>query len=300
VDTSGASASTISGDANNNPNAVNIIIDTDCGNDPGDVEAIATALALQQRGECNLLGVVTDVYGNVPPSAVSATLNWAGYGKIPVGTFLSATTPAPSNASAVTTIAALPNSIPASAGTTYGTDSVALVRKILAKQKNNSVKIVGIGGASMLYYLYNSSANYNGDGIPLTGAQLMLAKLNATEGIVQMGGAYPSSTADGPSGNPEYNFALDPASDAVYAALNSTGIHVTFLGFQIFSTLPSLYSALANPSSPVYLATTTTTVGPGCGAVCGAWVVLRRHELLDGHPGRKHDQHRDGRECLER
>jgi len=169
---------------------VRIIIDTDTATDCDDAGAMAVAHALQNRGECTVLAVVTSNKDIHSIGGIDAINTWYGRGDIPLGAYKGAAVGKTSSYGGIATNTAL-----------YGhdvtnssqvPDAVTTYRTVLAAQAAASVVIVSVGWANNLGDLLKSPA----DAIsPLTGAALVAEKVKS---VSIMGGRYPSGS--------EYNF----------------------------------------------------------------------------------------------
>jgi hypothetical protein len=225
------------------PGSVNMIIDEDYTGDPDDALAVTTAIALMQRGECNILGFVTDTYNTAPAPAISAILHYCGYGAVPVGAFQSATTPADSAQTwATSVLTAWPtlSTIAGNNGITGASSSIVVGRTLLAHAPNKSLIYFISGSWSTLAYLINSAA----DSIsPLTGSQLFSAKVKE---VFVMGSNQTTGT--------EHNLSEDPTSTAsghtAILAMTPT-IPIYWFPLQmgsVFVNGPSTYSVVNSPN----------------------------------------------------
>ena len=77
------SAGSASGSENKN-DRINVIFETDYGNDADDAIALDAILKYCDAGRMKLLGVSTHKGGDNICPAVDATLTWYGYGKVPL------------------------------------------------------------------------------------------------------------------------------------------------------------------------------------------------------------------------
>ena len=193
---------------------VKIIFDTDFGGDADDLGALVMLHNLHNRGECELLAVMswsTDEY--VIP-AMDAVNRWYGNGDIPMGirSYQSYT----SDWHYTRPLAeALPhklkiNDVPL---------AVELYRKILSEQPGKSVTIVTVGPlANIRDLLMSGPDQYSG----LTGKALIEEKVGK---FVVMGGQFPT-------GDNEWNFNGDMPGVTRYVLENLT-VPVVFSGFEI-------------------------------------------------------------------
>lgn len=181
---------------------VNVIVDSDIGEDVDDVGGFAVLHQLMTLGECNILAmgyVGTHSFG---APAINALNTFYGRSDIPVGTGTSAYTGTDYYG---TLLASFPNRL----GSATPPSALNVYRKALAGAPDGTVTIIFFGELSNLYRLYNSPA----DSIsPLTGEQLVLAKCAK---IVILGGGYPSYGR-------EHDFAVDPAASQVINQLSAS------------------------------------------------------------------------------
>jgi inosine-uridine nucleoside N-ribohydrolase len=144
-------------------NPVPVIFDTDMGNDVDDALALAMLHALESRGECRLLGVT--VTKDNPWAAVYVDLvnTFYGRGQIPVGMVKGGVTP--ENSKMIQTPAerrkadgtlVYPRRL-ASGG--EAVDAVALLRRLLAAERDGSVVIVQVGFSTNLARLLDAPAD---------------------------------------------------------------------------------------------------------------------------------------------
>jgi hypothetical protein len=217
--------------------SVNIIIDTDNDSDEGDTFAISTANYLMNRGEANILAIVTDTASANSTAAAQAICTWYGNASVPVGScqsggFVTQTTACDA------VYAAFPSALKSSGN--HPVDAVKLLRMILSRQPNNSVVYVGIGLYRTLYNLYNSPAdNFSS----LTGAQLIAQKIKFFSIMSgDYGVTYPAS---------EYNNITDATATQVINNLTSMPIY--WIGYTFGnSVITVLNQSLTN--TPAYIA----------------------------------------------
>ena len=143
--------------------AVPVIFDTDMGNDVDDALALAMLHALESRGECRLLGVT--VTKDNPWAAVYVDLvnTFYGRGQIPVGMVKGGVTPesspmiqAPSERRRPDGALLYPRRLASGA---EAVDAVALLRRLLAAEKDGSVVIVQVGFSTNLARLLAAPAD---------------------------------------------------------------------------------------------------------------------------------------------
>jgi hypothetical protein len=179
---------------------VPVIVDTDIFSDADDVGALATAFALQLRGEARVIAVGVNTRRSRPRVARSswrcaaAVAQFYGAGRTPLGTHK------PDNGTTVNTDEfAGPCARRASAHTRAPRSVVRVFRRALSRQVNGRAVIVETGYSQNLAALLASPPD---DISRLTGRQLVARKVNR---LVIMGGGYPSRAE-------ENNLAGDPAS----------------------------------------------------------------------------------------
>ncbi len=144
--------------------AIPVIFDTDMGNDVDDALALAMLHALESRGECRLLGVT--VTKDNPWAAVYVDLvnTFYGRGQIPVGMVKgSGVTPensrmiqAPAERRREDGTLVYPRRLASGA---EAPEAVALLRRLLAEEKDGSVVIVQVGFSTNLARLLDAPAD---------------------------------------------------------------------------------------------------------------------------------------------
>lgn len=197
-----------------NPNEpVQMIFDTDMGNDVDDALALAIIHAMIDRGKCDLLGI-TLTKSNLNAARYCKAFNMA-YGRpdIPIG--LVANGPEPDDGRYVANVL----NVKKEDGTPafpypadfVPEDSVVLLRKLLAAAKDNSVVIVQVGFSTNLARLLDTP----GDAIsPLTGRELAAKKVRL---VSAMAGAF-TFPNDRFKNHREYNIIKDiPAAQKFFA-----------------------------------------------------------------------------------
>lgn len=157
---------------------MSVIYETDYGNDADDALALEFICKYNDMGKLKLLGVGTHKEGaNVCP-AVDGSLNWYGYGRVPVA---KSPTPVsrPNEGNHYADSVALcrdSKGKPAFRQTKKGKfeDAVEFYRRTLAKQPDNSVAIISVGFATNLALLLDSKPDKFS---PLTGRELVAKKV---------------------------------------------------------------------------------------------------------------------------
>lgn len=190
---------------------LNVIFETDMGNDVDDALAIDMLYKYARQGQIRLMAVMLNKEGEFPPKYIDLLNTWYGQRRIPIGV---------SNNSAKSIVA----------GTNYTqvvceeTDEQGralykrsirdynkllpapkLYRKLLAKAKDHSVTIVSVGFSTNLALLLETEAD---EYSPLSGRQLVAQKVGR---LVTMAGHMENPTFR------EYNVVNDiPACQKVY------------------------------------------------------------------------------------
>lgn len=142
---------------------VPVIFDTDMGNDVDDALALAMLHSLESRGECRLLGVT--VTKDNPWAAVYVDLvnTFYGRGQTPVGMVKGGVTPesspmiqSPSERRRPDGTLVYPRRLASGA---EAVEAVALLRRLLAAEKDGSVVIVQVGFSTNLARLLDAPAD---------------------------------------------------------------------------------------------------------------------------------------------
>jgi len=176
--------------------AVPIIFDTDIGTDVDDAGALAVLHILADQGEAEILATMSANQNRWCAPAIDVINTYYGRGDIPIGS--SKTGPSPEEWYH-DSVSDYPHDLTTSDD---ATDAVALYRKILAAQPDQSVTIVVVGWLTNMADLLSSKPDQYS---PLTGRQMVKAKVKE---LVSMGGKWPNSGKD----EGEYNFRMDPAA----------------------------------------------------------------------------------------
>jgi inosine-uridine nucleoside N-ribohydrolase len=173
--------------------AVPIIFDTDIGTDVDDAGALAILHVLADRGEAEILATMSANPNRWCAPAIDAINTYYGRPDLPIGA--SKTGPSPEEWYHES-VPDYPHDLTASDD---APDAVALYRKILAAQPDNSVTIVVVGWLTNMAGLLASKPDEHS---PLTGRELVEVKVKE---LVSMGGKWPNSPKD----EGEYNFTMD-------------------------------------------------------------------------------------------
>lgn len=201
-----------------------VIFDTDMSDDCDDAGALAVLHALADRGEAEILAIVTNIKcpANASAVACSAINHFYQRPHIPIGTDKDGAktiTPKPSRYTP-----ALRDEFPHSAKPDdQMPDSLALLRKTLAAQPDQSVTYLSVGALSNMEDLLHSGPDEHS---PLTGRELISAKIRHT---VIMGGAFPT----GP--RPETNIRLDVS--AAITVVNLWPVPILWQGYEVGASI---------------------------------------------------------------
>ncbi len=144
--------------------SVPVIFDTDVGNDVDDALALAMLHALESRGECRLIGVTITKDNPWAPVYVDLVNTFYGRGHIPVGMVKgSRVTPenaamiqAPSERRRADGSLVYPRRLASGA---EAPDAVALLRRLLAAEKDGSVVVIQVGFSTNLARLLDDPAD---------------------------------------------------------------------------------------------------------------------------------------------
>lgn len=188
---------------------VEIIFDTDMGNDIDDALALGVLHALETRGECRLLAVTLSKDNDQAGPFCNAVNTFYGRGEIPIGVVRKGKTPedSPYLKAVVDAVDSGKPRYPRSLlSGKDAPEAVALLRKTLAGRPDGAVTIVVVGFSTNLARLLDSPAD---DISPLGGRDLVAKKCRE---LVMMAGMFtPNSTK-------EYNVFIDaPAAKKVFA-----------------------------------------------------------------------------------
>jgi purine nucleosidase len=169
--------------------ALPVIVDTDIYSNADDVGALASAFALQLRGEANVIAVTLNTTVSRPTVAtnswkcVAAIDNFYGSSQIPIGTQAPVTGADPDPPGYLDFLKPCGQWAPAS--TPVPDDAVSVDRRALASQADGSVVMISIGYEGNLKNLLQSGPDANSS---LNGVDLVRQKVSR---LVVMGGAFP-------------------------------------------------------------------------------------------------------------
>ena len=171
-------------------NAPRVIIDTDLSRWWDDVTAIGIANVLQQRGQLDILGIVSDVPNRVAVAAIDGLDTAYGHGNIPLGAVAHSASDTFEHGYTDELVRRLKHSVGSSDDVP---GAVTLYRRLLTHQPDHSVTIVALGGYTNLAGLLDSP-----------GGRALIAK--KTKRLVIMDGFFPTGTV------PLTNQQIDPAA----------------------------------------------------------------------------------------
>lgn len=197
-----------------------VIFDTDMANDCDDTGALAVLHALADRGEAEILAVVTNRKdpSNASAAACAAINGYYGRPDIPIGTDKDGAKTKSRTPSSFTP--ALRDEFPHQARPDdQMPDALTVLRRVLATAADHSVTYCSVGALSNLEDLLRSRPD---DHSPLHGDDLVRQKVKLT---VIMGGGFPRTA------NPETNIKLDPA--AAVTVVNEWPGPVLWQGYEV-------------------------------------------------------------------
>ena len=212
------------------PAPVDVILDTDIGNDIDDALALAFLHALESRGECRLLAVTITKDHPLAAAFTDAVNGFYGRGDVPIGVVRGGQTPDEGKYLAVAkkqdgSSQRYPHDL---AGGGAAADAIPLLRRTLAGRPDGSVVIVQVGFSTNLAGLLDSPADASS---PLPGRNLVARKVRL---LSVMGGAF--QPIDGQHGYREYNIVTDLPAARKLAAEWPTPI--VWSGFEIGLAMP--------------------------------------------------------------
>lgn len=204
---------------------VDLVFDTDIGNDIDDALAVGLIHALQSRGECRLLAVTITKDSPLAAPFTDALNTFYGRGGIPIGVVRDGKTPEQGKYLGLVETRdegrlRYPHDLARGAD---APDAVALLRTTLAARPDGSVVIAQVGFSTNLARLLDSPADAAS---PLAGRDLVARKVKL---LSVMGGAF--TPIDGNARFGEYNIVTDLAAARKLAAEWPTPI--IWSGFEI-------------------------------------------------------------------
>ena len=196
----------------------NIILDTDFGGDADDLGALVMLNHFIDKGECNLLAVVSWSTEQYVIPAIDAVNHYYGHPDIPLGIRQADNYYESWNYNKV-----IADQFEHNMTNKTAEDATVLYRQILAKSKDKSTVIIPIGPLYNIQALLQSGA----DSIsPLTGKELVSRKVKE---FVIMGGQFPE-------GKDEWNFNGNMPGVTQYVLANIP-VPITYSGFEIGSAI---------------------------------------------------------------
>lgn len=190
---------------------VGLIFDTDLGNDADDALALAMIHRMESQGSCRLLAVTLSKDHPLAAECASIINEYFGRGAIPVGRVKDGVSR--ENREYLIKLAGkldengqfvYPRRITRES---VLPEAVALIRKTLAAQPDNSVVIIQVGFSTNLARLIDSPAD---EFSPLTGKELILQKVRF---LSLMGGEYSTNNSD----YSEFNIKCDiPSAQKIF------------------------------------------------------------------------------------
>ena len=211
-----------------------VIFDTDMATDCDDAGALAMLHALQDKGECELLGVMVNDPDKDASGAVDVINTYYGRGNIPIGV-VDETGQSESRDRFTGTLV---KEFPFDLNWRRAPNAVKLYRELLANARDQSIVIVSVGFLGNLGRLLDSDPDQYSS---LTGEELVAKKVKE---LVCMGGRYPSGF--------EHNFHKKYRTEAKRVVDGWTA-PVTYSGYEIgvdIMTGPRLWSETPE-SNPV-------------------------------------------------
>lgn len=197
---------------------VRLILDTDLGPDYDDVGAMAVMHALADEGAVDILAVVSSNRDERVIPCIEVLNTYFKRPDIPVGAPKSGNVPSLSTWHKVKWTDVLPARYPhRTARTSDAPDAVAVYRRVLSEQPDNSVVVCTIGFLSNLKSLLLSEGDAYS---PLTGRELVARKVKR---LVAMGGQFPEGK--------EFNILCDVAASRMVA--DEWPTEIIFSGFEI-------------------------------------------------------------------
>ena len=204
---------------------VDIIFDTDIGNDIDDVLALGLIHTLESRGECRLLAITITKDSPLAPPFTDAVNTFYGRGDIPIGMVQGGVTRDPGQYLPLAEVRDDGSlRYPHDAGP-EAPDAVRLLRQTLASRPDGSVVLVQVGFFTNLARLLDTKPD---DVSPLAGPDLVRAKVRL---LSVMAGAFTSTKPQS-----EYNVVNDlPAARKLAAEWPGP---MVWSGFEIGLAMP--------------------------------------------------------------
>ena len=207
---------------------VDVIFDTDMGNDVDDVLALGLIHALESRGECRLLAVTITKDEPLAAAFTDAVNTFYGRPDVPIGIVRGG--PTPGAGKFLPLASARENGMPVYPHDLDGAraaDAVRLLRETLAGRPDGSVVVVQVGFSTNLARLLDTPPD---DVSPLSGRDLAAAKVRL---LSVMGGAFTLIKGER---HGEYNLVQDLAAAKQVASRWPTPI--LWSGYEIGLAMP--------------------------------------------------------------
>ncbi|HYX09698.1 MAG TPA: nucleoside hydrolase [Bacteroidales bacterium] len=213
----------------------NIILDTDFGGDADDLGALVMLNHFIDKGECNLLAVVSWSTEQYVIPAIDAVNRYYGHPDIPLGIRQADNYYESWNYNKV-----IADGFAHTMTNKDAEDATVLYRRILARSKDNSIVIVTIGPLYNIQALLQSGADSLS---PLTGKELVSKKVKE---FVIMGGQFPE-------GKDEWNFNGN-MPEVTQFVLANIPVPVTYSGFEIGNAIKTgeVFNNI-DPNQPLYV-----------------------------------------------
>ena len=196
---------------NSEQQVVNVILETDIGNDVDDALALGLAYNYVDAGKMNLLAITINKEGSAPGEFVDIMNTFYGHPEIPIGVIRNGAYCEDDAVNYAKAVVDMKNEdgTPAFARSITDYDSLddapTLYRKILPNQEDNSVVIVSVGFSTNLIKLLETQAD---EYSPLSGRELVKQKVKL---LVTMAGNFENEEFH------EYNVMKDvPAAKVIF------------------------------------------------------------------------------------
>ncbi len=213
---------------------VKIIFDTDFGGDADDLGALAMLHHFVDKGECDLLAVMSWSTEKYAVPAIDAVNRYYGHPNTPIGVRKGEVTTIDWNYSKP-----IADMHPHNMTYDVAPDAVSLYRQLLSLSEDESIVIVTVGPLKNIENLLKSQPDSLSE---LDGKELVKQKVKE---FVIMGGRYPS-------GSNEWNF--DGGMKGVTKfVIENIEVPVTFSGYELGVTVKTgeVFNSL-DPSTPLY------------------------------------------------
>ena len=212
---------------------VKLIFDTDYRTDVDDPGALAMLHGLADLGQVEIVGIVTSTNGANVVGAIDATNTFCGRPNIPIGLCSSSLASGGGDPYAATIANAA--IYPHDQKNATAPDAVRLYRSLLHAATSKNIVINVVGGQNVVHALMNSAANYQNDGIPYSGMQLIAAKVS---GLSIMGGNFLNGSVE--------NNLLRGLAAAQQVAAQWPG-PIVYSGWEVGNKVPT-GAVLSNPA----------------------------------------------------